>query len=80
MKPVWTLFALQRVCCQVCALVRQVKAGFADPRRSYIKAFERYALELSRHMTIQDAARHPGVSWDVIFRPKLKTLRRHSKE
>jgi hypothetical protein len=33
--------------------VRQVKLPFADPRRSYTQAFERYALDLSRHMTIK---------------------------
>jgi transposase len=65
-KPVWLSAAIQRVECLICGLVRQVKTGFADYRRSYTKAFERYALELSRHMTIQDTARHPGVSWDVI--------------
>ncbi|MBW2308143.1 MAG: ISL3 family transposase, partial [Deltaproteobacteria bacterium] len=88
LKPVWILLAIQRVYCMVCALVRQVNVGFADPRRSYTKAFERYALELSRHMTIQEVARHLGVSWDVIkeiqkrslkrrfSRPKLKKLKR----
>ncbi len=30
--------------------------GFADHRRSYTHAFERYALELVKHMTIKDAA------------------------
>jgi transposase len=72
----------------VCCLIRQVKVKFADPRRSYTRAFERYALELSRHMTIKDVAQHLNVSWDVIkdiqkrylskrFRkPKLKALRR----
>ena len=40
--------------------------AFADPRRSYTRAFERYALELSRCMTIQDVAHHLGVSWDLI--------------
>ena len=39
---------------------------FADPRRRYTKAFERYALELSRLMTIQDVAQHLGVGWDTI--------------
>jgi len=68
-------------------VVRQVKLGFADPRRTYTKAFERYALELSRSMTILDVARHLGVSWDIIkdiqkrdlsrryAKPKLKHLR-----
>jgi transposase len=50
----------------LCCLVRQVKIYFVDPRRSHTRAFERYALDLSKHMTIKDVARHPGVSWDVI--------------
>ena len=86
-KSVWFSLAVQRVECLVCGLVRQVKIGFANPRRSYTKSFERYALELSRHMTIQDTAHHLGVSWDVIkdiqkrylqkrfSRPKLKKLK-----
>ena len=86
-RPVWFSLAVQRVECLVCGLVRQVKIGFANPRRSYTKSFERYALELSKHMTIQDTARHLGVSWDVIkdiqkrylqkrfSRPKLKKLK-----
>ena len=86
-KPVWFKLAVQRVHCFACGLVRQVKLGFADPRRSYTWAFERYALELSRMMTIRDTARHLGVSWDVIkdiqkrylkrrfSRPKLRGLR-----
>jgi transposase len=81
------LFSIPRVACQACGLVRQVKLNFADPRRTYTKAFERYALELSRCMTILDVARHLFVSWDIVkdiqkrdlFRryakPKLKNLR-----
>jgi transposase len=48
--------SIQRVFCLSCHLVRQVNANFADKRRSYTRSFERYALELSRHMTIQDVA------------------------
>jgi transposase len=78
---------IPRVECQACGVVRQAEVSFADPRRSYTKAFERYALELSRRMTILDVARHLNVSWDVIkdiqkrdltrryARPKLKNLR-----
>ena len=88
LKPVWITLAIQRVWCRSCNLIRQVHLGFADPRFNYTKAFERYALELCRHMTILDVARHLGVSWDVIkniqkrylkkrfFRPKLKKLKR----
>ncbi len=88
LKPVSILLAIQRVWCVACDVVRQVRIGFADQRRSYTRSFERYALELLRHMTIQDVAQHLGVSWDVIkdiekrnlkkrfSRPKLRKLKR----
>jgi transposase len=87
-KPVYLVFPVPRVECRACGAVRRVRIRFADPRVSYTKAFQRYALELSRYMTIQDVARHLGISWDVIKeiqkgdlqrrfgRPKLKHLRR----
>ena len=65
-KAVWIVLEIQRVLCLSCKLVRQTKVKFAEARRSYTKSFERYALELCRHMTIVDVARHLGVSWDVI--------------
>jgi transposase len=86
-KPVYLALAIPRVECRRCHVVRQVKLGFADSRVSYTKAFARYALELSRYMTIKDVAEHLGISWDVIKeiqkadlrrrfdRPKLKRLR-----
>jgi transposase len=88
LKPVWVSLAIKRLFCPACGMVRQAKIGFADARRTYTKAFERYALELGRHMTIQDVARHLEVSWDVIkdiqrrdlekrfARPRLKDLKR----
>jgi transposase len=60
--------------------VRQVKVPFADSRRTYTCSFERYALELSRRMTIRDVAKHLGVSWDVIKEIQRRDLsRRYSK-
>jgi transposase len=65
-KPVSVLLPIPRVECRTCGIVRQVAVPFADPRRSYSRAFERYALELGRLMTIQDVARHLQVGWDTI--------------
>lgn len=85
-RPTWVHVYLPRVSCRECEELRQVKIGFADPRVTYSRAFERYALDLSRATTIQDAAQHLGVSWDVVKgiqkrylhqkfgRPKLKRL------
>jgi hypothetical protein len=46
--------------------VRQVKVRFAGERKGYTRAFERWVLELSRHITIQAVARYLGVSWDLV--------------
>ena len=55
-----------RLLCHDCGTTRQAVIGFAEPRRTYSTSFERYALELSQHMTIKDVADHLGVSWDVV--------------
>jgi transposase len=47
-KPTFLTLDVARVCCPVCDGVRQVKIGFADPKKRYTRSFERYALELSR--------------------------------
>jgi transposase len=86
-KEVVVIFPVPRVTCRHCGGVRQVEVPFAEVRRTYTRAFERYALELSQHMTVQDVAHHLGISWDVIKeiqkrylkrrfgRPKLRHLR-----
>ena len=75
-KPVFVLLGLQRVLCLACGLVRQIRPGFADARRSYTRAFERYALELSRHMTIKDVAHHLKVNWGTIKNIQKRNLKR----
>ena len=67
---------VQRVECRECGAVRQVKIQFAEENRRFIRQFERYALELSRHMTIKDVAVHLGVSWDVIKDIEKRYLKR----
>jgi transposase len=87
-KTTLVVLPIPRVECPNCGVVRQVDVSFADPRRTSTRAFERYALELSRSMTIRDVARHLGVGRDMVkeiqkrdlsrrfARPKLKHLKR----
>lgn len=75
-KPVVLQFAVPRVLCFACGHTRQVRLGFADARKSYTRAFERYALELSRHMTVKDVAAHLQVSWDTIKAIQAASLKR----
>jgi len=58
-------------------LVRQISVGFAEPRRSFTKAWAKHALELTRSMTIKDVAQSLGVSWDVIKEIKKTYLKKH---
>jgi transposase len=86
-RTTFVVLPIPRVECKACGVVRQVTVPFAEARRSYTKAFERYVLELSRRMTIRDVARHLDVGWDMIkeiqkrylarrfAKPKLKHLR-----
>jgi len=87
-RPVQIVLDVPRVGCVDCGEVRRVPVDFADERRSYTQAFERYVLELSQHMTIRDVAEHLQVGWDLVKdiqkrslsrrfrRVKLKHLRR----
>jgi len=76
-KMVFIQLRIQRVKCHSCGKVRQVKLGFADPLLSYTKSFERYANDLSQHMSILDVARHLGVSWDIIKDIQKRYLKKH---
>ncbi len=76
-RPVWVVLPIPRVECRDCGLIRQVPVGFAEPRHHHTRAFARYALELARHMTIQDVAHHLQVSWDVIKEIVKEDLQRH---
>jgi transposase len=75
-KPAFVTLDVARVWCRVCDTVRQVKIGFADPKKRYTRSFERYALDLSRHMTIKDVAEHLQVSWDTIKDIQARNLQR----
>src|ERR1035437_9114620 len=79
-KPVWIALSIQRLWCAACGKTRQATVGFADEGRSYTHAFERYVLELSRHMTIKDVARHLGVGWGLVKEIHKRSLHRRFKK
>ena len=65
-KSVFIELPIQRIHCHDCNAIQQVKLKFAEERRTYTRAFERYALTLSKNMTIKDVANHLRVGWDLI--------------
>jgi len=76
-KKVFIYWPIHRVECKQCGIIRQAKISFVDERRTYTKAFERYALELSKHMTITDVADHLDVSWDLVKDIQKRFLKKH---
>jgi transposase len=75
-QPTFLDLKVPRVFCFDCGKVRQVKIAFADPKKRHTRAFARYALELSRLMTIQDVANHLVVGWDTIKEIQATYLQR----
>ena len=87
-KPVELRLPVPRLGCRDCGTIRQAAVGFAAPYRRFTHAFERYALGLLQHMTIQAVAQHLQVGWDSIKslfkrrlqarfgKPKLKRVQR----
>jgi transposase len=86
-KPTFLRLTVHRVQCRECGTLRQEDVEFAHPRIRHTRAFERYALDLTRWATIQDVAEHLDVSWGTVkdikkrylqrrfSRPRLKDLR-----
>src|ERR1700677_4114719 len=75
-KPVWIELPIQRLWCISCGKPRQGDVPFAGERRRYNHAFERYALDLSQHMTIKDVAEQLGVGWDMVKEMQKRRLQR----
>lgn len=65
-KPVFLVLHLHVLHCKDCGALRQESRDVAEPRKSYTRAFARYALELVAHMTMLDVANHLKVGWDLI--------------
>lgn len=76
-KPVQAVLDIARVCCTRCDITRQVQVDFAEEHRRHARNFERYAWELSGHMTIQAVAQHLRISWDTVKEIQKRHLQRH---
>ncbi len=76
-KQIILVVSIQRVLCIVCQSLKQIKLGFAHPKKRYTRAFARYVLKLSENMTIQDVARHLNISWDTVKEIQKVYLLKH---
>jgi transposase len=76
-RTVQVVLGIPRVFCEKCGITRQAKVEFADEHRRYARSFERYVLDLSRHMTIKGVARHLQISWDTVKEIQKRHLQQH---
>jgi transposase len=76
-KPILIKVDIQRIQCLECGCVKQEKLNFADRKKTYTRAFERYVLSLVKLMTIQDVAIHLGISWNTVKEIQKKFLHKH---
>lgn len=76
-KQIILVAIIQRVLCKECHCLKQIKLGFADPKKTYTRAFARYGLELLKFSTIKDVARHLNVSWDTVKEIQKEYLFKH---
>ena len=76
-KKVSIRWAVPRVECRVCGLVRRVKVGFAHLHKRYTKRLEKYVLLLLRYATIKDVSAIVGLSWNVVKGIQKRWLRKH---
>jgi len=65
-KQVWLVAHLHRTSCSDCGAVVQEERLVAEPKKHYTHQLVRYALDLSRKMTIADVAAHLGMTWDTV--------------
>jgi transposase len=57
---------IPRLLCLKCGKTRQPHLPFANPKKQYVKAMERYANDLTKHMSIRDVACFLGLGWDTV--------------
>jgi len=76
-KQIILVVVIQRIKCKECHCIKQIKIGFANPKKSYTRSFAHYALELLKFSTINDVARHLHISWDTIKEIQKDYLLKH---
>ena len=76
-KKVFLQVKIKRLECNECGCLRQEKLSFAEPKKTYTHAFERYVLELLKFTTIKHVALHLNISWDTVKEIQKRYLNKH---
>jgi len=65
-KKVALAVSIPRICCHDCGAVKQIRLPFADPKKHYTRALERYVIDLCRITTLGHVAELTGLGWDTV--------------
>jgi len=76
-KAVYLKATIQRLECKECGSIRQEKIKYADYKKTYTRSFQRYVIDLSKLMTIQDVSKILGVGWDMVKGILKEYLQKH---
>jgi transposase len=74
-RRVFLAVHLHRLFCRSCAALRLEPVLVAFAKKRWTKALGRYVVELLKHSTVQDVARHLGMSWDTVKDIHARALR-----
>ena len=75
-RPVFLVLHLHRLSCKACQALQLEQILLADPKKHWATALGRYIVDLLRRTTVEDVARHLGMSWDTVKDIHLQSLRR----
>lgn len=64
-RGVFAVLPVPRLRCRQCGAKRQAAVRFAEPMKSYSRAFARLVVELLEHCDISFVSRFLGISWDT---------------
>jgi transposase len=78
-RPVELVVEIPRIHCRDCGAIKQPRLGFAEPKKHYTRALERFAVDLCQIACIQDVAALTGLSWDTVKDIHKRHLRRKCK-
>jgi transposase len=75
-RPIFLVLHLHRLYCKACEALQLEPILLADPKKHWAKALGRYIVDLLRHSTVKDVAKHLGMSWGTVKEIHLLALRR----
>ena len=79
-KKVFLRVHLHRLLCKECGSLKLEPLVLSFPKKQWTKSLGRYAVELLKRTTVEDVARHLGMSWDTVKEIHLWALRKKFKK